>query len=109
MNKETLERMRQMHLYGMMNAFRSSLEGYSSDSMTNDQFVSWLVSNEWDDRCNKTIARLTKNAAFRYTASVEEIAEKVPGIGENVARKILDNLAARPVPPPSQTLSDRQI
>ena len=34
MNKETLERMRQMHLYGMMNAFRSSLEGYSSDSMT---------------------------------------------------------------------------
>lgn len=27
MNKETLERMRQMHLYGMMNAFMSSLEG----------------------------------------------------------------------------------
>ncbi len=24
MNKETLERMRQMHLYGMMNAFRST-------------------------------------------------------------------------------------
>lgn len=90
MNKETLERMRQMHLYGMMNAFRSSLEGYSSDSMTNDQFVSWLVSNEWDDRCNKMIARLTKNAAFRYTASVEEIDYSVE---RGLDRNLMDRLA----------------
>ena len=60
MNKETLDKMRQMHLYGMASAFKSSLDSYGSDNMTNDQFVAWLISNEWDDRCNKTIERLMK-------------------------------------------------
>ena len=57
----------------------------------------------------KQLLRAFGSLARLKKASVEEIAEKVPGIGENVARKILDNLAARPVPPPSQTLSDRQV
>lgn len=58
--------------------------------MTNDQFVSWLVSNEWDDRCNKTIARLIKNAAFRYTASVEDIDYSVE---RGLDRNLMDRLA----------------
>ena len=43
----------------------------------------------------------------RRAVTGEEIAERVPGIGEAVARKILDNLAARPMPPP-QTPSEPQ-
>lgn len=73
MNKDTMEKLRQMHLFGMLSAFKSSLEAFSSDNMTNDQFLAWLVSNEWDDRRNKTIERLIKNAAFRQNASIEEI------------------------------------
>lgn len=90
MNKETLDRMRQMHLWGMHTAFKSSLEGYSADSMTNDQFISWLVSYEWDDRCNKMIARLIKNASFRYSASVEEIDYT---IDRNLDKNLIDRLA----------------
>ena len=91
MNKETLERMRQMRLLGMYSAFKSSLEGYSSDSLTNDQFVSWLVSNEWDDRCNKMIARLIKNASFRYTASIEEIDYTIDrGLDKNLMDRLAD-------------------
>lgn len=91
MNKETLERMRQMRLLGMYSAFKSSLEGYSSDSLTNDQFVSWLVSNEWDDRCNKMIQRLIKNASFRYTASIEEIDYTIDrGLDKNLMDRLAD-------------------
>ena len=53
----------------------------------------------------KQLLRAFGSLARLKKASVEEIAEKVPGIGENVARKILDNLAARPVLPP-QPLSE---
>ena len=34
MNQETLERMRQMRLLGMYNAFKTSLEAFRTDSMT---------------------------------------------------------------------------
>ena len=73
MNKETLEKMTQMRLQGMYYAFKTSLERMNQESMTIDQFVSWLVSSEWDDRQNRTIVRSVKNAGFRYKASVEEI------------------------------------
>ena len=62
-----------MHLTGMYNAFKASLNNLRSDSMTNDEFVAWLVTTEWDERCNKTIRRLIKQADFRYTAALEEI------------------------------------
>ena len=50
MNRETLEKMQQMRLQGMYYAFKTSLETLRMESMTIDQFVSWLVSSEWDDR-----------------------------------------------------------
>lgn len=34
MNQETLERMRQMRLLGMYNAFKASLEAFRTDRMT---------------------------------------------------------------------------
>lgn len=55
----------------------------------------------------KQLLRAFGSLARLKKASVEEIAERVPGIGEAVARKILDNLAARPMPPP-QTPSEPQ-
>ena len=73
MNQETLDKMRQMRLLGMYNAFKISMESFKTESMTTDQFVAWLVSNEWDDRCNRMIERLIKQASFRYKASLEEV------------------------------------
>lgn len=73
MNQETLDKMRQMRLLGMYNAFKTSMESFKTESMTTDQFVAWLVSNEWDDRCNRMIERLIKQVSFRYKASLEEV------------------------------------
>ena len=82
MNQETLEKMRQTRLQGMYNAFKTSMESFKTESMTTDQFVAWLVSNEWDDRCNRMIERLIKQASFRYKASLARAqpARKARGI-----------------------------
>lgn len=91
MNQETLERMRQMHLLGMYNAFKTSLETFRTDSMTTDQFISWLVCNEWDDRRNRLIERLIRQASFRYKSSVEEINFNVErGLDRNQFQRLAE-------------------
>lgn len=90
MNQETLDKMRQMHLLGMYNAFKTSMESFKTESMTTDQFVAWLVSNEWDDRCNRMIERLIKQASFRYKASLEEVDYSLE---RGLERNLLERLA----------------
>ena len=90
MNQETLDKMRQMRLQGMYNAFKTSMESFKTESMTTDQFVAWLVSNEWDDRCNRMIERLIKQASFRYKASLEEVDYSLE---RGLERNLLERLA----------------
>lgn len=73
MNQQTLARMSQMRLLGMHAAFKTSMETFRSESMTTDQFVAWLIENEWDDRSNRLIQRLQRQASFRYRATLEEV------------------------------------
>ena len=89
-NQETLDKMRQMRLLGMYNAFKISMESFKTESMTTDQFVAWLVSNEWDDRCNRMIERLIKQASFRYKASLEEVDYSLE---RGLERNLLERLA----------------
>ena len=72
-NNLTLEKLRGMRLFGMHDAFKTSLENTLKEQMTQDQFVAHLVSSEWDNRRNRAIERAVKMAAFRYNASLEEI------------------------------------
>ena len=90
MNQETLDKMRQMRLLGMYNAFKISMESFKTESMTTDQFVAWLVSNEWDDRCNRMRERLIKQASFRYKASLEEVDYSLE---RGLERNLLERLA----------------
>ena len=41
--------------------------------MTADTFLSMLLAREWDYRVQAAIVRLTRNAAFRYKAYLEQI------------------------------------
>jgi len=72
-NSQTLEKLRQMRLYGMHDAFKTSLENTLKEQMTQDQFIFHLVASEWDNRRNRAIERAIKAASFRYNASLEEI------------------------------------
>ena len=91
MNEETLSRMQHMRLLGMHAAFKASQENFTLDKMTNDEFTSWLIINEWDDRCNRTIERLVKAAGFRYEASLEHIDYDVDrGLDRNLIQRLAD-------------------
>ena len=90
MNQETLEKMRQTRRQGMYNAFKTSMESFKTESMTTDQFVAWLVSNEWDARCNRMIERLIKQASFRYKASLEKVDYSLE---RGLERNLLERLA----------------
>jgi len=49
------------------------LEGGIDTQYTADELVGHLVDAEWDDRHNRRLARLLKNARFRYQTSFEQI------------------------------------
>ena len=91
MNKDTLDKLRELKLYGMYNAFKASLENYSRSSMTIDKFVNMLVCNEWDERYNRHVNHLIKTAGFRFPASMEEIDYSVDrGLDKNLMERLAD-------------------
>jgi DNA replication protein DnaC len=73
MNNETLDKMRQLRLYGMYDAFKTNLETSVKESLTADQFIALLIASEWDDRRNRYVERAIRLAGFRYKASLEQI------------------------------------
>ena len=91
MNNQTLDKLRQMRLYGMHDAFKTSLENTLKEQMTPDQFIFHLVPSEWDNRRNRAIDRSLKAAAFRYNASLEEIDYSFE---RGLERNQVDRLAA---------------
>src|SRR5882762_10021005 len=73
MNDQTIEKMKTMKLYGMVRAFRTSLESGNAEKWTADELLSMLIDSEWDERYNRKLNRNVKNARFRYKAAVEQI------------------------------------
>jgi DNA replication protein DnaC len=60
-------------MYGMHDAFKTSLDNTLKEQMTQDQFIAHLAGSEWDNRRNRAIERAVKAASFRYNAFIEEI------------------------------------
>ena len=90
MNEVTLTKMTQMKLYGMHGAFRTAIETGQTNDYTLDQFVSMLTDAEWDDKNNRKIARLIKNARFHYKSAIENI---VYDETRNIDRNLILRLA----------------
>ena len=78
MNDQTMNKMKTMKLYGMVRAFRTSLESGNADKWTADELLSMLIDSEWDDRYTRKLDRNLKNAKFRYKAAVEQINFDTP-------------------------------
>lgn len=74
MNKQTLEKMQRMKLYGMHQAFKAVVEHHKDAELSPDELISQLVDAEHDDRYNRKINRLLKMARFRYKAALEDVS-----------------------------------
>jgi DNA replication protein DnaC len=72
-NEATITKMQKMKLYGMLRAFNQSLEAGMMKKFTADELLGHLVDAEWDERHNRRLERLIKQAKFRYQASLDEI------------------------------------
>ena len=73
MNKDTLAKMQHLKLYGMHQAFKMEVEYPTTPALPTDQLIAQLVDAEYDDRHNRKIIRLLKNAKLRYKAVLEEL------------------------------------
>ena len=89
MNQETLEKMRQLRLFGMYDAFKTSLESSLRETLTQDQLIALLINSEWDDRKNRNIERALKSANFRYKASMEQVDFEIErGLDKNQLHRL---------------------
>jgi DNA replication protein DnaC len=89
MNKETIEKMGQMRLYGMQAAFRECTEGMLHAALTTDETVGLIVQNEWDDRRHRAVQRGIRAANFRYVADREGLDLEIDrGIDRNLVDRI---------------------
>ncbi|MBN2031321.1 IS21-like element helper ATPase IstB [bacterium] len=73
MDRQTIQKLEKMKLHGMARAFRNTMETGMAEKMTPDEMVALLVDAEWDDRHNRRLAKLLKNAGFRYPATFDQI------------------------------------
>ena len=90
MNEKILQKMKQMKLYGMALAFKTSLEDQRIAHLTADEMIAFLIDAECDDRDNRRISRRIRNARFRYKANVEQIDFEVD---RNLDRNLLNRFA----------------
>lgn len=91
MNTEIIEKMKTMKFYGMLRAFRTSLESGQSAKLTSDEMVAHLIDEEWDDRYNRKIARIMATAKFRYKASIEQMYfESDRGMDKNLIMRLAE-------------------
>ena len=74
----TLEKLTQMRLYGFEKAYRQIYESAGQDTFTTDELIAHLVDAEFDDKHNKKINRLIKQAKFKLQASFEQISFSHP-------------------------------
>lgn len=73
MNTDTAEKMRRMKFFGMLRAFKTSIESETVKDYTTDEMIAFLLESEWEDRQNRSIQRGITNARFRYKASIEQL------------------------------------
>ena len=71
--KDEKSRKSDKRLSGFGSFLTHFLAGTTPQSMTADTFLSMLLAREWDYRAQAAIVRLTRNAAFRYKAYLEQI------------------------------------
>ena len=72
-NQATMNKLTDMRLHGMAQAFRTLQETGQNLDLTTDETISYLVDAEWDEKHNRRLERLSRAARFRYLAAIEDI------------------------------------
>lgn len=80
----TFEKLITMRLYGFERAYRDVTEKAQQENFTTDELISHLIDAEFDDKYNKRLNRLVKQARFKQQASFEQLNYQHPrGLDKN--------------------------
>jgi len=69
----TFEKLKTMKLSGFENAYRTIYDAGGNSNFTIDELIAHLIDAEYDERYNKKLSRLIKNAGFRQQATLDQI------------------------------------
>jgi DNA replication protein DnaC len=72
-NNQTIEKLKQMRLSAMAELHLQHLKDNRVSTSTADQYLALLTDHQWEDRQNKQIQRLLKQAAFKQPANLADI------------------------------------
>ena len=88
----TLEKLVQMRLKGFEKAYSEITSNANQQQLTKDELIAHLVDAEFDDRYERKINRLVKQAKFKQQASLEQINYFHPrGLDKNYLLRLQNN------------------
>jgi DNA replication protein DnaC len=88
-NEQTIEKLKRMRLGAMAELHRQHVRENRTGDITADQYLALLTDHEWEDRQNRKIDRLLKQAGFRERASLAEVGHYG---NRNLDRNMFDRL-----------------
>lgn len=74
MNNQTIEKLKTMRLGAMAHLHLQHVKENRFEGMTCDEYLALLTDHQWEDRENKKIERLLKQASFRQNANLADIS-----------------------------------
>ncbi len=73
-NNQTVEKLRKMRINAMSELHMQHVENNQLTDVTPDDYLAMLTDHEWEDRQNKKVQRLLKQAGFRQGATLSDVS-----------------------------------
>jgi DNA replication protein DnaC len=90
-NQILITKMKELKLHGIRKAFEASLETRAYQDMTQDEFLAYLIEQEWEQRQNQRISTSIYRARFRYQACMEHLHfEPGRNLSKNTVMRLAD-------------------
>jgi DNA replication protein DnaC len=72
-NEQTIQKLKELHLGAMANLHHQYIRDNASANLTPDEYLALLTDHQWEERQNKKIQRLLKQAKFKQQADLASI------------------------------------
>lgn len=72
-NNQTIEKLKQMRLGAMAQLHLQHIKDNRIENITADEYLALLIDHQWEDRQNRKIGRLLKQARFKQEANLADV------------------------------------
>ncbi|MDT0648486.1 ATP-binding protein, partial [Zunongwangia sp. F260] len=72
-NNQTIEKLKQMRLEAMAQLHLQHIKDNRIENITADEYLALLIDHQWEDRQNRKIERLLRQADFKQQANLADV------------------------------------